>query len=154
MWSSRRPASERAVTIVSSSCGWRSTIAAASAPANPAAPSTATLCTEGTAELGELGLDRDARAGHVLVGERAFGRAELDAHCQRLAALAHLLAAVDVEELRAVEQGAAARANGIDDGGREHVGVYDHGEVLDDCRECRHVAVRGRRGRQLGDQVG
>src|SRR4051794_31902231 len=117
--------------MVSSNRGWRSTIAAASAPANPAAPSTATLCTEGTAKLRELGLDGDARARHVLVGQRALGRAELEPHCQRLPALTHLFAAVDIEQPGGVEEVAAAGADGVDDGGGEHVGVNDHRNVLD-----------------------
>src|SRR3954466_11664089 len=107
--------------MVSSSRGGRSTIAAASAAAKPAAASTATrspdptvagaagvggcgLCTQGTAELRELGLDRDARALPVLVGELALRRGELEPHCQRLPPLTDLLAAVHVEELHAVEQ--------------------------------------------------
>src|SRR3954452_18709226 len=101
--------------MVSSRRGGRSTIAAGRAPANPAAPRTATrspdppaagaagvagsgLCTEGSAELREFGLDRDTRARYVLVGQRARGRAELEPHRQRLPALTHLFAAVDVEQ--------------------------------------------------------
>src|SRR5690349_20732974 len=99
MWSSRRPASLRAVTIVSSSDGWPSTSRAQSAPANPAAPRTATLCTQPPAKVSERGLDRPPFGDHVLVGQRALGRAELEPQRERLLALAHLLAVVDVEQL-------------------------------------------------------
>src|SRR5919202_2877102 len=110
MWSSRRPASERAVTIVSSSEGWRSTSDAQSAPAKPAAPRTATLCTQPPSDLGERAFDGGALGSHVVVGQRALGRAELEPQRERLVALADLLAAIDVEELDAVEQRARPRA--------------------------------------------
>src|SRR3954452_9137640 len=98
MWSSRRPASLRAVTIVSSSPGWRSTSDAQSAPAKPAAPSTATLFTPQTpGDSLEPGLDRVTRGGNVLVGEGAIGGAERQPQRQRLAAGGQLVAAVDVE---------------------------------------------------------
>src|SRR4051812_22744032 len=90
--------------MASSSRGWRSTIAAASAPANPAAPRTAILCTERAADLLERGLDRCPSGDHVLVGQRALRRAELEPERERLPPLADLLAAVDVEQLDAVEQ--------------------------------------------------
>src|SRR3954471_20066094 len=99
MWSSRRPTSLRAVTIVSSSDGCPSTSRAHSAPANPAAPRTATLCTQPPSDRLERALDRGARGRHVLVGERALRRAELEPQRQRLVAGAGLLAAVDVEEV-------------------------------------------------------
>src|SRR4051794_24459352 len=98
MWSSRRPSSERAVTIVSSSRGCRSTIAAVSAPANPAAPSTATLCTQRPADFLERGFDLGPDADNVLIGQRPLGRPELQAERQRLPSLTHLLTAVDVEQ--------------------------------------------------------
>src|SRR3954447_8941728 len=110
MWSSRRPSSERAVTSVSSSRGCRSTIAAVSAPANPAAPSTATLCTQRPAELFQRFLDPGSTARDIRVGERGGGGPELQAERQRLAALAHLLAPVDVEQHRRVEQRRAGLA--------------------------------------------
>src|SRR3954468_21912249 len=154
MWSSRRPASERAVTIVSSSRGWRSTIAAASAPANPAAPRTATLGTEGRPDLGEGSLDRFASASNVLVGQRALGRAELEPQRQRLAALADLLAAVDVEQLHPIEQLPRAAAHGTLHRRRRYVLVDDDSDVLDHRREARHVAIGLRARRELGDQVG
>src|SRR3954468_15745014 len=131
MWSSRRPASERAVTIVSSSRGWRSTIAAASAPANPAAPRTATLCTKGTAELRELGLDRRTRAGHVFVGKGALRGAELEPQRERLAPLAHLLARVHVEQLRPVEQRRTGPPDGVLDFPSRQFLVDDKCNVLD-----------------------
>src|SRR3954447_18496395 len=99
MWSSRRPTSEGAGTIVSASSGWRSTSAAQSAPANPAAPRTATLCTQPRPQLLECALDRRARGRHLLVGQRPLGRAELEPERQRLVALFQLLAPVDVEDL-------------------------------------------------------
>ena len=48
--------------------------------------------------LCELALDRRAALGHLVVGERAVGRAELEPQGQRLVALPHLLAAVEVED--------------------------------------------------------
>ena len=66
------PASLRAVTTESSSSGWRQTMSAQRAPAKPAAPSTATLATERTPDLGEFlggGSERDegvvACGGHL-----------------------------------------------------------------------------------------
>src|SRR4051812_36172405 len=141
MWSSRRPTSERAVTIVSSSCGWRSTSAAQSAPANPAAPRTATLCTQPRPQAVELTLDRRTGPRHVLVGQRPLGRAELEPQGQRLAALAELLAAVDVEDLDAVEQPARAGTHGGHHGGGRRFLPHHHRDVLDDRREGAHVAV-------------
>src|SRR3954452_6326280 len=99
MWSRRRPASLRAVTIVSSSDGWRSTSAAQSAPANPAAPSTATLGTQPPPDLRQRRLDRVALGEHVVVGEGSVGRAELEPQGERLAPRLDLLAAVHVEQL-------------------------------------------------------
>src|SRR4051812_44516552 len=104
MWSSRRPESLRAVTIVSSSDGWRSTSAAHSAPAKPAAPRTATLGTEPPSDLRKGGLDRAPLREHVVVGERALGRAELEPQGERLVARLHLLAAVHVEQLHPVHE--------------------------------------------------
>src|SRR5207244_4809170 len=104
-----RPASARAVTIASSSDGWRSTIAAQSAPANPEAPRTATLCTKPPPDRLELALDLGPRGGHLLVGEGALGRAELEPQRERLVARSHLLAVVNVEEVDPVEQISRAR---------------------------------------------
>src|SRR5215211_9454490 len=100
MWSRRRPASLRAVTMVSSGRGWRCTSDAHSAPAKPAAPRTATrvLATQPPADvLLQRALDRLAAPGHVLVAERAVVSPELEAQRQRLLPRADLLAAVDVE---------------------------------------------------------
>src|SRR3954454_22903030 len=99
MWSSRRPASLRAVTIVSSSDGWRSTSDAQSAPAHPAAPRTATLGTQPPPDLRQRSLDRAALGRDVVVGERAVRRANLEPQGERLVARLDLLAAIDVEEL-------------------------------------------------------
>src|SRR5690348_9058072 len=117
-------------------------MAAASAPANPAAPRTATLCTEPSADLRELRLDGLPERSHVLVGEGPLGRAELEAKRKRAVALADLLAAVEVEHAHRVEQLAAALAHRLlDPRGREVLGCH-HGNVLDDGGVGRHVAVR------------
>src|SRR3954451_2644581 len=153
MWSSRRPSSERAVTIVSSSRGCRSTIAAVSAPANPAAPSTATLCTQRPADFLESSLDRAACAGNVLIAQRPLGRPELQTERQRLPTLTHLFTAVDVEQLDRVEKVAAAVANRAFDVGSGDIVVDHHGDVLDERREGRDVSIRSRPRGQLGDQL-
>src|SRR5215208_4834469 len=110
MWSRRRPASLRAVTMVSSRRGWRCTSDAHSAPAKPAAPRTATRvsATQLPAQLllQQL-LDRRAPLGHVLVGECAVVGAELEPKRQRLVAPAHLLAAVHVEDADVAQEVAA-----------------------------------------------
>src|SRR5687767_10008576 len=107
MWSSRRPASLRAVTIVSSRRGWRWTSDAQSAPAKPAAPSTATRvsATQLPPDLfRERLLDSGAARGHVVVGQRPVVGAELESQRERLVSLADLLAAVDVEDARGSQQ--------------------------------------------------
>src|SRR5829696_6534403 len=109
MWSRRRPASLRAVTIVRSRRGWRCTSDAQRAPAKPAAPRTATrvwpLATEAAADLPmERTLDRVAPPGGVLVGQRAVVRAEQQAQGQGLPALADLFTAVDVEDGHLAQQ--------------------------------------------------
>src|SRR3954471_3600562 len=111
--------------MASSSRGWRSTIAAASAPANPVAPRTATLRTQRTSHFAERCLDRRAGARHVLVGQRALRRAELEPQRKRLASLTDLLAAIDVEQLDAVEQPARAVPHDSLHLGRGHV-LPDH----------------------------
>ena len=82
-------------------------------------------------------LDRRAALGDLLVGERAVGGAELEPQREALAALADLLAAVEVEDLGRAQQLAAAR---------EHRGAHalgadvlgdDDGDVLVDGRDRR-----------------
>src|SRR3954452_12633159 len=99
--SSRVPTSSpRAVTAASSKCGWRCTIRAAIAPANPAAPMTATVsATElGPDPFGERPHDLLPLPRRVLLGEGAVGRAELEVERERRAPRADPLAAVDVED--------------------------------------------------------
>src|SRR4051794_27387407 len=134
MWSSRRPESLRAVTIVSSSDGWRSTMAAQRAPAKPAAPRTATLGTQLPPDLRQGGLDGAALLQHVLVGERALGRAELEPERERLVRLLDLFAAVHVEQLDAVHQRARGRDRPFHLGGGHILGHHD-GYVLHDGGE-------------------
>src|SRR6478672_3131900 len=94
--SSRRPVSLRDVTASSSKNGWRSISRAASAPANPLAPRTATSATQFAPQvLPEGGDDAVAHGRDVLVGEGPVGRAELEVQGQRHATLPHLLAGVD-----------------------------------------------------------
>src|SRR5918992_2876053 len=120
--SSRAPASERAVTCASSKNGWRWTSIAATAPAYPLAPSTATLATQLPSDLlAQRGDDLRAPLRDVLVGERAVGRAELEPDRQRGAALADLRAAVDVEDLGASQQRAAGRADRLEHARGGHV---------------------------------
>src|SRR5207244_2836470 len=73
---------------------------------------TATLCTEPSADLGEARLDGLAKRRHVLVREGPLGRAELEPERERAVALAHLLAAIEVEHADPVEQLAAALPHG------------------------------------------
>src|SRR4051812_2512340 len=96
-------------------------MAAPTAPPKPAAPMTATLCTEGPADLLQLALDRAAQLGHLVVGEGAVGSPELEPQCQRLALLSHLLAAVEVEQLHVRQQLAPARTHGALHLRRAHV---------------------------------
>src|SRR5436190_15947587 len=104
---------------------------AASAPANPDAPTTATLCTEPPPERLEARLDRRAQARHLLVGEGPVGRAELEPERERLLALADLLAAVDVEQACLREELAAADLHrGLHLGGR-HLLRDHHRDVLE-----------------------
>src|SRR5215213_3525877 len=102
MWSRRRPASLRAVTIVRSSRGWRCTSDAHSAPAKPAAPRTATRVLSATQPpsdlLLEVRLDGGSARGHVLVGQRPVVGPEREPQRERLAVAADLLAAVDIED--------------------------------------------------------
>src|SRR5436190_12886979 len=140
--------------MLSSSRGWRSTIAAASAPANPAAPRTATLCTERTIDLIQRFLDRRAGASHILISEGAQRRAELEPQRERFAPLADLLAAVHVEELDPVEQLARSGTHdALDLRGRHFLPDHD-GDVLDHGWEARDVAVRLGTRREFRDQVG
>src|SRR5919206_1520055 len=138
MWSSRRPASERAVTAVSSRRGWRCTRWAASAPANPDAPTTATLCTEPPPDRAQVVLDRRTQRGHVGVRERAVRRAEREPQRERLLAAAHLLAAVDVEQPRLGQELAAAGPDRALDLDRRDLLGHDDRDVLEDGRERRH----------------
>src|SRR3712207_1309144 len=128
MWSRRRPTSLRAVTIVSSSRGWRCTSDAHSAPANPAAPSTATrLGTQPPPDLApEPRLDRGAAPGDVLIGQRPVVGAELEPQCERLVPGADLLAPVDVEDPDPAQQVAGRRAHDLLDRGRGHDVGDDH----------------------------
>src|SRR3954452_23419675 len=84
--SSRRPASLREVTASRWKNGWRSIRRAASAPAKPLAPRTATdaSATKLAPQLLLEGRDDPlAHRRHVLVGQRAVGRAELEVQGQR-----------------------------------------------------------------------
>src|SRR5918994_3041662 len=161
MLSRRRPASLRAVTMVRSRRGWRWTSDAHSAPAKPAAPSTATrvsgrdsplLTTELPADLGlELRLDRLTPRGDVLVGQRAVVGPELEPQRERLAVLAHLLAAVDVEHPHVAQERPAALADDPLDLGREDILGDDDRDVLEQRREA-HQVLGQRRSRVELDQ--
>src|SRR4051794_18758779 len=116
-------------------------MAAASAPAKPAAPTTATLWlgTQPPPDLAQRRLDGGPPRGHLLVGERAVGSAELEAKGQGAVALSHLLAGVDVEHTRASEQLTAAGADGrLHRGGAQAERGY-HGDVLEHRRVGHHV---------------
>src|SRR5215210_5498520 len=126
--SSRRlPTSEREVAATSSRLGWRQTRRAASAPVKPVAPATTTRArgspssdcaagsraveaslTQRSPDLGEGLANRAAALGHLLVRERSIGSLEGQPQRQALAPLPHLLARVEVEELGAAKQLAAA----------------------------------------------
>ena len=82
MSSSRRPASERAVSAVNSKYGWRCNKRAVSAPVNPAAPNTETLAaTDRPLEpVADGGDDRLTLARDLGVGERPVRRTEREPH--------------------------------------------------------------------------
>src|SRR5919106_92340 len=139
-----RPASLRAVTTSSWRRGWRSTSAAHSAPAKPDAPTTATLATELPPGFRELRLDPAAHLSHLVVSQGAVGRAELEPQCERLVPLAHLLAAIDVEQPHTLEQLTAGGTHGrLDVGIRDVVG-HDDRYVLDHGGERRYRPVSRR----------
>src|SRR3954452_25424275 len=123
--------SPRAVTAASSKCGWRCRIRAAIAPANPAAPMTATVSATklGPDPVGERRDDLLPLPRGVLLGERAIRRAELEVQRQRRAPRADPLAAVDVEDRRVREQ-LRSGARGADDVTGGHVVADDARDVL------------------------
>src|SRR5215216_3865952 len=156
MWSRRRPASLRAVTMVSSRRGWRCTSDAHSAPAKPAAPRTATRVspTQPPADLLlQCALDGSATPGHVLVAERAIVGSELDPQHQRLLPRADLLAAVDVEDADAAQEVAAGVADDALDRGRGDVVGHDDREVLEQRGERGQVLGRRGAGVELDQRV-
>src|SRR5829696_4320778 len=111
----RLPASLRLVTATRSNAGWRHSSCAASAPAKPDAPRTATLGTQLASQLaGQRGGDGLAPRGHLLVGERAVRRAEGQAQRERHAALPDLGPAVDVEHVDGLELWSAGTADDVD----------------------------------------
>src|SRR5215211_3976931 len=96
-------------------------ISAARAPVKPEAPATSTRAaglpssgwaagslTQRPSDLAQLRLDRLAPLGDLLVGEGAVVGAEFEVEGEALAALAELLAFEEVEDLRRVQQLAAA----------------------------------------------
>ena len=98
-------------------------------------------------------LDPPAHRGDLVVGERAVGRAELEPQRERLVPLAHLLAAIDVEQPHALEQLTAGRAHGRLDVGVRDVLGHDDRDVLDHGRERRHRPVPGGLAGDLGERV-
>src|SRR4051794_28349831 len=142
--------SPRAVTAASSKWGWRCRIRAAIAPANPAAPMTATVsATElGPEPVGERRDDLLPLAARLVLGQRAVGRAELEVERERRLPGADPLAPVGVEDPDAAEQRRGAPRRGDDVGGG-HVGPDHDGDVLADHREEPELGVGlGRGGRQ------
>src|SRR3954447_8035762 len=127
MRSSRSPASARAVAAASSSRGWRWRRCAASAPANPDAPATRTRAsaTERASDPGQGGLDRGTSLGGLRVGERAVRRPELQAQGEALLPLADLLAAEQVEDVRASKQVSPALHDGGANARGRHL-LIDH----------------------------
>src|ERR671916_742496 len=89
----------------------------------------------------ELLLDRRAALGHLVVGQGAVGGAEFEAQRERLVALAHLLAAVEVEHVERGKQLPRSRAYDLGEPGRRNLLGNDHGDVLQHRGEARNVAV-------------
>src|SRR3569833_2132231 len=81
--SRRRPASLREVTAPRSNSGCCQSRRAASAPAKPDAPRTATSGTLRHPDRVELGQDLVAHLADLVVGQRAVGRGELEVQRQR-----------------------------------------------------------------------
>src|SRR4051812_42554278 len=90
-------------------------------------------------------------SGRVLVRERPLRRLELDGEGDRLAALAHLRAAVDVERAHLAELRAPGLARRLDQRGGRHVLVHNERQVLLDGRERDDVLVLARLAR-AGDE--
>src|SRR3954451_8231367 len=107
-------------------------------PTRGDAPSATQLAPDGLPEASD---DLLPRPRDVLVAQRAVAGAEGQAQRERDAALPDLGPAVDVEDLRALEQPAA----GLPDDGEDRLGrdvvADDHGQVLQDGGEAREVAV-------------
>ena len=104
---------QRAVMAVSSSDGWCWTIARTARRRSRPRPPRQRLRHAAASQLAQGRLDRLAPLRHLLVGERAVGRAEGEPQGQRLVALADLLAPVDVEQLDRRQQRLAGGADGL-----------------------------------------
>src|SRR6188472_2297587 len=95
------------------------------APAYPEALATRTLFTERPPDLRHGLLDRLAPLRDLLVGEGPVGSTEAEAEGEALAALAELLAAIEVEDLRRTQKLTAAIQDRRSHAGGGN-GVIDH----------------------------
>src|SRR4051812_13263271 len=106
----------------------------------------------GAEALAERRDDHVTEARGVLLRERPLRRLEGDRERDRLAALAHLLAAVDVKDADLPQLRARRLAGGGDEVARRDVLGDGDGDVLPDRGEADHVLVGdrvARRGEQL-----
>src|SRR5687768_13623500 len=105
---------------------------AARAPANPLAPATRTLglLTERAPDAPQGVTNPLPDRGDLLVGESPAGGAEFKPDREAFAARAHLLAAEEVEDLRAVEELATRGNDGLADTLGRDVFGNDDGDVL------------------------
>src|SRR5262249_42234197 len=107
----------------------------------PDAPATRTLFTERPPDPLDRSLDRGAPLGDLLVGESPVGGSEAEPQGEALAPLAHLLAAVEGEDLRPAQQLAAAAPTRLAHRGRRALLADDDRDVLVDGRIGDHVLV-------------
>ena len=98
--------------------------------------------------------DPPAQRGRVLVGQRPLGRLEGDVDRDRLAALADLAAAIDVEDARLAQLRAGRLARRLDERPRGNVLRHREREVLLQARfvnaPVRVAALRMNRSKDLG----
>ena len=89
------------------------------------------------------------RAGHdaiahdrcVIVGQRSVGHLEREVDRDRLAALAHLVTVVDVEDARLTQLGRSCLEDSVDERGGLDLLGHDHRDVLAERREGDHIVV-------------
>src|SRR5687768_10373325 len=136
--------SPRAVMRASSRRGWRWTIRAASAPANPLAPAMrirGCLLTERAPDSSEGLCNAIAHRLDLVVRERSVLSAELEPQREALVPLGDLLAAIEVEDLGVSEKVAARLGDRRPDALGWHVLPHHDREVLEQSGVSEKVLV-------------